>query len=122
MKHFKILGLTVLVLAMAAVALAAPFIVADPQSATKYQMRLSSDNGATWSAWVQGDPVGGQMKFDIASTPAGSYKGEAQAGGNVTVTDSTTGAVSTVWMWSVSAPFLLNKLPGQKTINIKVIE
>ena len=118
----KRLALALAILAMAVSVMASPFIVADPQSATKYQMRLSADNGATWSAWVQGDPVGGQMKFDIASTPAGSYKGEAQAGGNVTVTDSTTGNVSTVWMWSVSAPFLLNKLPGQKTINIKVIE
>jgi hypothetical protein len=111
-----------LVLALATLALATPFIVADPQSATKYQMRLSADNGVTWGAWVQGDPVGGQMKFDIGTTPAGTYKGEAQAGGNVTVTDSTTGNTSTVFKWSTSAPFSLTVVPGQKTLNIKVIE
>jgi hypothetical protein len=109
------------ILAVAALAIASPFIVADPSTATKYQLRLSSDNGVTWGAWVQGDPVSGALKFDIGSTATGNYKGEVQAGGNVTVTDSTTGNVSTVFGWSASAPFLLVIQPGQTVINIKVI-
>jgi hypothetical protein len=85
-------------------------------------MRLSADNGVTWGAWVEGNPVAGAMKFDIATTTPGAYKGEAQAGDNISVTDSTTGVVTTVFGWSASAPFLLNVKAGQKTINIKVIE
>jgi hypothetical protein len=118
----KKLLLIIAILAVAALAIASPFITADPQSATKYQMRLSADNGATWSAWVQGDPVSGAMKFDIGTTPAGSYKGEAQAGGNVSVTDTTTGQVSTVFKWSASAPFSLTVVPGQTIIKIRIIE
>ena len=122
MKKIVVFLAFMFVLCAVAMVMAAPFIVADPSTATKYRMRLSADNGATWSAWVEGNPVAGAMKFDIVATPAGSYKGEAQAGGNVTVTDSTTGNVSTVWMWSASAPFLLNKLPGQVAVNIRVTE
>jgi hypothetical protein len=118
----KKLFLTVVILAVAALAIASPFIVADPQVATKYRMRLSADNGATWGAWVEGNPVAGGMKFDIATTPVGSYKGEAQAGDTISVTDSTTGVTTTVFGWSASAPFLLVVKAGQKTINIKVIE
>jgi hypothetical protein len=117
----KKLFLTVAILAVSALAIASPFIVADPSTATKYQLRLSSDNGVTWGAWVQGDPVSGALKFDIGSTAAGNYKGEVQAGGNVTVTDSTTGNVSTVFKWSASAPFLLVIQPGQTVVGIKVI-
>ena len=118
----KKLFLTLAILAVAALAIASPFIVADPQTATKYRLRLSSDNGATWGAWVEGVPVTGAMKFDIAATPAGNYKGEAQAGDNISVTDSTTGVTTTVFGWSASAPFLLVVKAGQKTINIRVIE
>jgi hypothetical protein len=118
-KLFVLIAITV---AFTGLALATPFIVSDPQVATKYRMRLSSDNGATWGAWVEGAPIGGAMKFDIAGTPVGNYKGEAQAGDNISVTDSTTGQTSTVFSWSASAPFLLNVKAGQKTINIKVIE
>ena len=118
----KKLFLAATILAFAAAAIASPFIIADPQGATKYRMRLSADNGATWGAWVEGAPIAGAMKFDIASTTPGNYKGEAQAGDNITVTDSTTGQVSTVFSWSASAPFLLTVKAGQKTINIRVIE
>jgi hypothetical protein len=118
----KKLFLTVAILAVAALAIASPFIVADPQTATKYRMRLSADNGATWSVWTEGAPISGAMKFDIAGTTPGNYKGEAQAGDNITVTDSTTGQTSTVFGWSASAPFLLTVKAGQKTINIRVIE
>ena len=104
------------------IAIAAPFIVADPQVATKYRMRLSADNGTTWGAWVEGNPIAGGMKFDVATTPVGSYKGEAQAGDTISVTDSTTGVTTTVFGWSASAPFLLVVKAGQKTVNIKVIE
>lgn len=110
------------ILVIAATAMASPFIVADPNPATKYQMRLSADNGVTWTAWTQGDPVSGAMKFDIGATPAGNYKGEAQAGGNVSVTDTTTGQVSTVFKWSASAPFQLTVVPGQTIIKIRIIE
>jgi hypothetical protein len=113
---------TLLMAAVASAAIAAPFIVADPQSATKYRMRLSADNGTTWGAWVEGPPINGSLRFDIAGTPAGNYKGEAQAGGEVSVTDSVTGQVSTVFMWSASAPFLLTVRPGQTAVNIRVIE
>jgi streptogramin lyase len=118
-KHLFIIALVLL--AMAAVAVAAPFLVADPQEAAKYRIRLSADNGANWGAWVEGPPVNGALRFDIAGTPAGNYTGEAQAGGDVSVTDSTTGQVSTVFMWSTSAPFLLTVRPGQAVVNIRVI-
>ena len=118
----KRLPIIIIVLALASLAMATPFIVADPQSATKYRVRLSSDNGVTWGAWVEGDPVAGQMKFDIGTTPAGNYKCEAQAGGDIEVIDSTSGAKSSVWKWSVSAPFLLRVTPGTTAVNIKVIE
>jgi hypothetical protein len=111
------------ILMLTVAAFAAPFIVADPQTdATKYRMRLSSDNGASWGSWIEGDPVGNALKFDISGTPKGTYLGEAQAGDNTELTDSTTGNVSTVWGWSASAPFALKVRPGQKTANIKVIE
>ena len=118
----KLCVLIAVLVAFAGLALASPFIVADPQVATKYRMRLSADNGATWGAWTEGVPIAGAMKFDIASTTPGNYKGEAQAGDNITLTDSTTGQTSTVFGWSASAPFLLTVKAGQKTINIKVIE
>ena len=114
--------LAAMVLVLAAVVLASPFIVSDPQTATKYRMRLSADNGATWGAWVEGAPIAGAMKFDIASTTPGNYKGEAQAGDNISVTDQTTGVTTTVFGWSASAPFLLTVRAGQRTINIRVIE
>ena len=118
----KLFVLITILVAFATIALAAPFIVADPQTATKYRMRLSADNGATWSTWTEGAPIAGAMKFDIAGTTPGNYKGEAQAGDNITLTDSTTGQTSTVFSWSASAPFLLTVKAGQKTINIRVIE
>ena len=119
----KLFVLIAVLVAFVGLALASPFIVADPQvDVTKYRMRLSADNGATWSAWTEGDPVNDALKFDIAGTPKGNYLGEAQAGANVEVTDSTTGNVSIVWQWSASAPFLLKVRAGQKTANIKVIE
>ena len=119
LKTFLSIGL---VLVLATLALAAPFIIADPQVASKYRMRLSADNGVTWGSWVEGNPVSGGMKFDIATTPVGSYKGEAQAGDTISVTDSTTGVTTSVFGWSASAPFLLVVKAGQKTVNIKVVD
>jgi hypothetical protein len=120
LKTFLSIGL---VLVLATLALATPFIVADPQSATKYQMRLSADNGVTWGPWTEGVAVSGAMKFDVGTNPAGNYKGEAQAWGVTTsLTDSVTGVTTTVIGWSASAPFLLTLKVGQKTVNIKVIE
>lgn len=110
-----------ILLALAAAAAAGPFLVADPQEATKYRMRLSADGGATWGDWVEGSPVNGALRFDLAGTPAGNYRGEAQAGGVVSVTDAATGQVSTVPLWSASAPFSLTVRPGQTVVNIRVI-
>ena len=119
----KKLFLIVAILAVTALAIASPFIVADPQSATKYQMRLSADNGVTWGPWTEGAAVSGAMRFDAGANPAGPYKGEAQAWGvTSSLTDSTTGVTTTVIGWSASAPFLLVVKAGQKTINIRVIE
>lgn len=118
MKRFIILS----ILLFAATAMASPFVVADPSSATNYRLRLSTDNGVTWSAWAVGSAVSGAMKFDLSTTTPGNYKAEVQSGGEATVTDSTTGQVTTVVLWSASSPFLLKLTPGQKTVNIKVIE
>ena len=118
MKRFIILS----ILLFATSAMASPFVVADPSPATNYRLRLSTDNGVTWSAWAVGSTVSGAMKFDLATTTPGSYKAEVQAGGEVTLTDSTTGNVTMVIFWGTSAPFLLNLKAGQKTVNIKVIE
>jgi hypothetical protein len=119
----KKLFLTIAILAVAALAVASPFIVADPNPATKYQMRLSADNGVTWGPWTEGAAVSGAMRFDVGANPAGAYKGEAQAWGvTSSLTDSTTGVTTTVIGWSASAPFLLDLKIGKKIVNIKVIE
>ena len=111
------------VLIFAVAAFAAPFIVADPQlDVTKYRMRLSADNGVTWSAWTEGVPVNNALKFDVSGTPKGTYLGEAQAGGDVELTDTTSGLVSTVWQWSASAPFVLKVRAGQTTTKIKITD
>lgn len=115
-----LVGLMCLVLVTSV--MASPFIVADPQTATKYRMRLSADNGVTWGVWIEGDPVNGALRFDVEGIPKGDYKGEAQAGGNVSLTDSTSGATSVVWMWSASAPFVLNLRAGQVVVNLRVVE
>lgn len=118
MKRLLIIA-AILVIAATAMA-AGPYIVADPQTdATKYRMRLSADGGVTWGTWTEGPPVSNAMRFDLEPVPKGTYKGEAQAGGDVTVTDTTTGAVSTVFQWSVSAPFGLKKTPGNSPIHIR---
>ena len=124
MKKLYPLGVVItFVMVIAAAALAAPFIVSDPQpEAQKFRMRLSADNGVTWGAWVEGVPVGNALRFDIAGTPKGTYLGEAQAGADVELTDSTTGQVSTVWQWSPSAPFVLKVRAGQKVANIRVVD
>ena len=119
----KNLFIVLAILIFAAPAMATPFVVADPMTATKYQMRLSSDNGVTWGPWTEGAAVSGAMRFDVGANPAGAYKGEAQAWGvTSSLTDSTTGVTTTVTGWSASAPFLLNLKAGQKIVNIKVIE
>ncbi len=101
---------------------ASPFVVADPQPAEKYRIRLSADNGQTWGAWVEGFPISGAMRFDISGTPAGNYKGEAQAGATTTLTDSTSGIITTVFAWSTSSPFVLNVKTSQSVLNIRIIE
>jgi hypothetical protein len=110
-------------LVFSAIVFASPFIISDPQTdATKFRMRLSADNGATWSAWVEGDPVSGGAKFDLAGVQKGVYKGEMQAGAYCSVTDSTTNVTTTVWIWSESAPFVLDQQISGKPVNIKVTQ
>lgn len=118
MRQF-LMVLAVLMVAGPALA-AGPYIVSDPDpEATLYRMRLSSDGGVTWGPWTEGPPVGQALKFDLGGVARGTYKGEAQAGGNVEVTDSTSGQVSTVFQWSSSAPFSLRVTPGKSPIHIK---
>lgn len=118
----KRLSIILAILIFAAPAMASPLVVADPQSATKYRMRLSADNGVTWGAWVEGNAVSGAMRFDVGANTPGPYKGEAQAWGvSTSLTDSTTGVVTTIIDWSASSPFVLNLKAGQKVVNIKVI-
>lgn len=115
-----LIALTILI-AFAGLALAEPFVVADPQAdATRYRMRLSSDGGATWGTWAEGLPVSNAMRFDIANTPPANYSGQAQAGANVTVTDSTTGQTTTSLRWSNSAPFVLRVPNIQTPANVAV--
>jgi len=118
----KKLLISIIVLSLVSIAFAEPFIVCDPaQNVSKYQLRLSADNGTTWSPWTEGPAQSdGSMKFDLVSTPPGNYKGEAQAFGTYQVTDSTTGQVSTASGWSSSAPFLLGT--PNSTRNIKIIK
>lgn len=97
------------ILLFTSLVLAEPFIVSNPQTdATKFRMRLSADNGVTWGTWSEGNPVSNAMKFDLQPVTPGNYKGEAEAGGNVTVTDSTSNQTSTVFKWSDPAPFVLS--------------
>jgi len=112
-------SLIILILLIAAPAMADPFLVADPQSAEWYAMRLSTDNGATWGAWTEGPPVEGALRFDLGGIPQGTYKGQARAGGNVTVTDEVTGEISTVWLWSDNAPFVLSVRSGSTPVKVK---
>ena len=111
------------ILLFALPALAQPYIVADPQAdADKFRIRFSTDNGVTWGAWAEGPPVDGGLKFSIAGVAPASYKGEAQAGATVELTDSTTGVTTTVEAWSDSAPFLLTVRPGNAPAKIKVLK
>jgi hypothetical protein len=114
--------LVLAVLVFAASASAEPFLVADPQPAAWFAMRLSADNGATWSAWTEGPPVSGALRFDLGSVPPGQYKGQARAGGNVEVTDDTTGVKSVVWRWSDPSPFSLSVSTGVPPKNLKGVE
>src|SRR4030067_839606 len=89
------------ILLFTSLVLAEPFIVSNPQTdATKFRMRLSADNGVTWGPWSEGNPVSNAMKLELQPVTPGNYKGEAEAGGNVTVTDSTSNQTSTVFKWS----------------------
>lgn len=108
-----------LLLFVSAAFAAGPYLVCDPAvNVSKYQVRLSLDN-ATWGTWVESPAqTDGSMKYDVSAVTPANYYGQAQAYGTYTVTDSTTGAVSTVEGWSVSAPFLL-KTPGSSK-NIKI--
>lgn len=118
-KTLIVLGL---ILLSVGIAFAGPFLISDPAiNITKYQIRLSADNGVTWSAWAESPAqTDGSMRYDIGSYAAGNYKGEAQAYGTYTVTDSTSGQVSTAVGWSASAPFVLGT--PSSTIKVRVIK
>jgi hypothetical protein len=116
----KVFIVIFMVLVLAGVALAGPFLVADTQpDATKYRIRLAVGTGP-WSSWVEGPPVSGAMRFDLGGTPAANYKGEAQAGATISVTDTTTGVVTSTDIWSPSAPFGLSVTTSSIPTGIKV--
>lgn len=103
--------LTVAIFIMASVAaMASLVVVSDPQpEASKFRMRLCTPDGSTCGEWVEGNPVNGGCWFDLASVPRGTYKGEAQAYGQIaSLTDSSTNQTSTVSDWSLSAFFELD--------------
>jgi hypothetical protein len=107
MKKVLILSVLSLLLFNVGSVFSEPFLVSDPQTdANRFRMRLSTD-GTTWGAWVEGSPVNNALRFDLGPMAAGSYQGQAQAGFATSVTDSTTGQVSTVSTWSDSSPFVL---------------
>ena len=116
----KVFITLVMVFVLASVAFAEPFLVADPQTdATKYRIRLAVGTGP-WSSWVEGPPVNSALRFDLGGTPAANYKGEAQAGATISVTDTTTGVVTSTDMWSPSAPFGLNVTTSSTPRGIRV--
>jgi hypothetical protein len=101
----------------------AQFLVSDPQTdATSFRIRLSADNGSTWGAWSVGPPVSNAMRFDMSTYPAGTFKGEAQAGLTTSVTDTTTGVTTTSTAWSASSPFGLRTPSKVSPKAIRVID
>ena len=101
--------------------LASPFIVCNPDDTVyKYRVRLSSDNGTTWTEWVESNPLNNAMHYDIGALTPGTYKGEAQAGGLYELTDSADGAITSVMYWSESAFFILKIKPSGKPTILKI--
>lgn len=117
----KKLFLILVILVFAAMALAQPYITADPQTdASKYRIRFSTDGGATWSTWTEGPPVNNALMFDISGMPVNNYNGEAQAGSEWELTDMTGMITTTVDAWSASSPFLLKIKRGNAPAQLKV--
>ena len=111
--------LILIILAVATVASAQPYITSDPQpDADAFRMRLSPD-GITWGDWVEGPPVNGGMKFSIQAVQRGTYAGEAQAIGTTELTDLQTGQISQVQDYSPSAKFTLIRRPGNAPAVLK---
>lgn len=118
-KVFVLAALSLLLFNVGSV-FADPFIVSDPVTeASVFRIRLSADNGQTWGGWVEGPPATGALRFDLATTPAGTYLGQAQAGADISVTDSATGITTTSRQWSQDAPFVL-RVPTNPRAPVKV--
>lgn len=112
------LSIVLLVLALAVVAAASPFVSSDPDpNHQRYRVRVSQD-GATWGAWVEGQPQDQHLWFDFGTIAPGNYFGEAQAYMNFSVTDSVTNNTTTLQEWSASSPFKFVIPTGVKGIKI----
>jgi len=111
--------LTVLMLSTC-LALASPYVSANPDTNhSKYRVRISSD-GVNWGAWAEGQPFENHLYFDMGPIKPGDYSGEAQAYTVYSVIDVSTGAKTTVEAWSPTVPFQCT-IPSGLT-GIKVIK
>lgn len=119
MKKSIVMFVLAVVLMSAAPALSEPTLTSDPQDGvTKYRVRLGPA-----AEWTEADATAeGAAWFPLSAWPRGKYPTcEIQAGGNVKITDTTTGAVTEGWQWSASAPFAYEKMTGEKPSGIKMI-
>ena len=121
MNRLRLFLTVLLLLLIPTLALSTPFVTSNPDTAAqKYRIRLSLDNGATWSAWAEGQPFEAHLYFDLSTTPGDTYLGEAQSFGRFTLFDPVSGQTTHVDQWTTSAPF---QLTVPKTITgIKIIE
>lgn len=123
-SRFALLAMAMFfVLAVSGLAFCQPYIACDPQpEASVFRVRLSLDNGVTWGEWVEGPPVNSSMRFDVKPVAKGLYKGEAQAGADITLTDSQTGVVTVAREWSAGAFFILHKKHGKAPTTLRVLD
>jgi hypothetical protein len=106
-----------LVLAVAT-AVASPFVASDPDpNHIRYRVRISQD-GVNWGGWTEGQPQDQHLWFDFGQIAPGNYNGEAQALMQFSVTDTVTGAKTTVEEWSSAAPFSFVIPTGVRGIKI----
>jgi hypothetical protein len=74
-----------------------------------------------FGAWGEGAAKAGAAWFNLESVPDGKYKGQIQAGGDITVTDTTSGISTTAFKWSSTAPFDLSSGTGSKPTGLKSV-
>lgn len=100
-----------------------PYLTSDQQvGVTKYRMALAPFGQPTnFGAWAEGAAKSGAAWFNLESVPDGKYKGQIQAGGDITVTDTTSGISTTAFKWSSTAPFDLSSGTGSKPTGLKSV-